>query len=51
MDIDIKKEITIKMTIDDARAIWQDTLDIDPSRINLETIELRDILKRAIDND
>ena len=51
MDIDVKKEIVVNMTMDDARAIWQDLLDIDPSRINLETMELRDILKQALDNE
>jgi hypothetical protein len=46
----ILKEITINMTVDDARAIRQDLHDLDPARINLETLGLRDLLEEVLDN-
>lgn len=51
MESEVKKEITIHMTIDEARAIRQDLHDLHPNRVNLETLNLRDILEEELDND
>ena len=49
MELEVKSTVLVKLTIVEARKIRQDLLDIDPSRINVETMTFREDLTNLLD--